>query len=337
MPFEAGKAPLPMSAPVLSVRDLRVAFRTRRATLTALDGVSFDIVPGEVLGLVGESGAGKSVTGAAIVGLIDPPGRIVDGAIHLQGRRIDDLPPEEMRRLRGRRIGMVFQDPLTSLDPLDRIGDQLVETILTHLPLTRAQARRRAVELLAEVGIPHPERRIDAYPHEFSGGQRQRVVLALALCADPVLVVADEPTTALDVSVQAQIVALLKRLCRDHGAAVLLITHDMGVIAEAADRVAVMYAGRIAEIGPVAAVVGRPLHPYARGLMGAIPSLTGEAPRLAQIPGAMPRLQAIPPGCAFPPRCPDAFARCPVERPALYRREQSAAACFPHDPEEGAR
>jgi peptide/nickel transport system ATP-binding protein len=320
-----------MSEPVLSVRDLRVEFVTRRGVLKAIDGVSFDIGPGEVLGVVGESGAGKSVTGAAVIGLIDPPGRIAGGEIWLSGRRIDNLPPEEMRKVRGKRIGMIFQDPLTSLNPLYRVGEQIVETIRTHLSLSAAAARRRAIELLAEVGIPAPERRIDAYPHEFSGGMRQRVVIALALCAEPELIIADEPTTALDVSVQAQIIAVIKRLCRQHGTAVMLITHDMGVIAETADRVAVMYAGRIAEIGPVRAVVRNPLHPYARGLMGAIPTLAGDADRLVQIPGSMPRLSAIPPGCPFNPRCPHAFARCFIERPEPIQRGENRVACHLYD------
>src|SRR6478735_5534384 len=261
--------------PVLSVRDLKVEFPTRRGTLTAIDGVSFDIAPGEVLGVVGESGAGKSITGTAVIGLIEPPGRIAGGQILLRGQRIDNLPPEEMRRIRGKRIGMVFQDPLTSLNPLYRIGDQLVETIRTHSNLPESAARKKALSMLEEVGIPAPDTRIDAYPHQFSGGMRQRVVLALALAAEPELVIADEPTTALDVSVQAQIIALLKGLCARHGAAVMLITPNMGVIAETADRVAVMYAGRIAEIGPVRDVIKEPLHPYAVGLMGAIPTLAG--------------------------------------------------------------
>ncbi|MDJ1158944.1 ABC transporter ATP-binding protein [Chelatococcus sp. SYSU_G07232] len=304
-----------MTEPVLSVRDLRVEFATRRGILKAIDGISFDIAEGEVLGVVGESGAGKSVTGSAVIGLIEPPGRIAGGEIRLAGERIDNLSPQAMRHIRGKRIGMIFQDPLTSLNPLYRVGDQLTETIRTHLDLSPRQARERAIELLAEVGIPAPEKRIDGYPHEFSGGMRQRVVIALALCAEPDLVIADEPTTALDVSVQAQIIALIKRLCAERGTAVMLVTHDMGVIAETADRVAVMYAGRIAEIGPVADVVKHPLHPYARGLMGAIPSLETDADRLVQIPGAMPRLSAIPPGCAFNPRCDRTFARCRLDRP----------------------
>ena len=320
-----------MTQPLLSVRNLRVEFPTRRGTLVAVDDVSFDIMPGEVLGVVGESGAGKSLTGTAVIGLLEPPGRIGAGEIHLKGERIDDLPPARMRRIRGKRIGMVFQDPLTSLDPVYRIGDQLVETIITHTGLDAASARRRAVALLAEVGLPAPETRIDNYPHQFSGGMRQRVVLALALAVNPELVIADEPTTALDVSVQAQIIAVLKRLCRDHGTAVMLITHDMGVIAETADRVAVMYAGRIAEIGPVRDVVKSPLHPYTIGLMGSIPKPDADVARLAQIPGTMPRLTAIPTGCAFHPRCPRAFAPCPIERPHLRSHGRAQVACWLFD------
>ncbi len=304
-----------MTEPVISVRDLCVEFVTRKGALRAIDGVSFDIHPGEVLGVVGESGAGKSVTGSAIIGLIEPPGRISGGEIRLHGERIDNLGPEAMRRIRGRKIAMIFQDPLTSLNPLYRVGEQLVETILTHTDLSPSAARARAIDLLNEVGIPAPERRIDGYPHEFSGGMRQRVVIALALCAEPDFIVADEPTTALDVSVQAQIIALIKKLCRERGTAVMLVTHDMGVIAETADRVAVMYAGRVAEIGPVRDVVKHPLHPYAKGLMGAIPTLEADAERLVQIPGSMPRLSNIPPGCAFNPRCDRVYARCMVERP----------------------
>jgi peptide/nickel transport system ATP-binding protein len=317
-----------MSAPLLHVRDLEVAFPTRKGRLLAVNGVSFDIAPGEVLGIVGESGAGKSMTGAAIIGLIEPPGHISGGEIWLEGQRIDNLPHEEMRKVRGRRIGMVFQDPLTSLNPLYTIGDQIIETIRTHFPIPEAEARGRAIELLGEVGLPAPERRLDAYPHQFSGGMRQRVVLALALAAAPVLVIADEPTTALDVSVQAQIIALLKRTCAEHGAAVMLITHDMGVIAETADRVAVMYAGRIVEIGPVRDVIMSAAHPYTQGLMASIPSLTFEGERLHQIEGAMPRLDAIPPGCPFHARCPRAFDRCVRQRPDLMRAGTTSAACW---------
>jgi peptide/nickel transport system ATP-binding protein len=313
---------------LLAIEGLRVEFPTRHGTLVAVDGVSLTIAPGEVLGVVGESGAGKSLTGAAVIGLLDPPGRIGAGEIRLGGQRIDNLPPDALRRIRGREIGAVFQDPLTSLNPLYTIGRQLVETITTHLELSAAAAHARALALLAEVGIPAPERRFDHYPHQFSGGMRQRVVIALALAAKPKLIIADEPTTALDVSIQAQIIALLKRLCREHGTAVMLITHDMGVIAETAHRVAVMYAGRIVEIGPVADVIHRPQHPYTRGLMGSIPSIVAEREALLQIDGTMPRLTAIPAGCAFHPRCPQAFERCQRERPELLNAGATRAACW---------
>ncbi|MEI2387979.1 ABC transporter ATP-binding protein [Breoghania sp. JC706] len=320
-----------MSVPLLSVRDLHVEFPTRRGRLKAIDGVSFDLAPGEVLGMVGESGAGKSLTGAAVIGLLEPPGRIAGGEIWLKGERIDNLPRKAMQKIRGRRVGMVFQDPLTSLNPLFTVGEQIVETIMTHLPVSAREARDRAVGLLEAVGIPAASRRLTAYPHQFSGGMRQRVVIALALCAEPELVIADEPTTALDVSVQAQIIDVLKELCRARGASVILITHDMGVIAETADRVAVMYSGRIAEIGPVAQVVKAPHHPYTVGLMGSIPSLNGSVDRLVQIPGSMPRLDAIPPGCAFNPRCPHAFERCRVERPEPMAMDGARVACWLHE------
>ena len=316
---------------LLEVEDLRIEFPTRRGTLVAVDGVSFHIDEGEVLGVVGESGAGKSLTGAAIIGLLEPPGRIAGGQVRLGGRRIDNLPYEQMRVIRGREIGMVFQDPLTSLNPLYSVGRQLIETIQTHTDLSEQAARQRAMELLGEVGIPSPKVRIDQYPHQFSGGMRQRVVLALALCINPRLIIADEPTTALDVSIQAQIITLLKRLCREHGAAVMLITHDMGVIAETADRVAVMYAGRLAEIGAVDQVIKRAKHPYTHGLMGSIPMVGHDAERLVQIEGSMPRLTEIPPGCAFNPRCPKAFERCRAERPDLMPVEGANVACWLYD------
>ncbi|KJF74875.1 ABC transporter ATP-binding protein [Agrobacterium arsenijevicii] len=312
---------------LLSVRNLRVEFNTRRGTLTALRDVSFDIRRGEVLGVVGESGAGKSMTGSAIMHLIPRPGRISGGEIHLGDRRIDNLGQAEIEAIRGRHIGMVFQDPLTSLNPLMKVGEHLMETMRVHLGLSRRAARDRAVELLEEVGIPDPAVRMDSYPHEFSGGQRQRVVIALALCAGPELVIADEPTTALDVSVQAQIIRLIRKLCETHGTAFMLITHDMGMIAETADRVAVMYAGRVAEIGKVADVVKSPLHPYAQGLMGAIPSLESDEPRLRQIPGSMPSLSATPKGCAFNPRCERVMDICRVDQPELAGRWGHMAAC----------
>ena len=315
---------------LLEVKDLVVEFPTRHGTLRALDKISFGIAPGEILGVVGESGAGKSLTGAAIIGLLEPPGRVASGEVLLDGRRIDKLPYEQLRQIRGRKIGAIFQDPLTSLNPLYTVGRQLMETIQTHLPVTAKEARNRAISLLEDTGIPGAAERIDHYPHQFSGGMRQRVVIALALAAEPQLIVADEPTTALDVSIQAQIISLLKKLCKDRGAAVMLITHDMGVIAETCDRVAVMYAGRIAEIGPVHEVINRPAHPYTAGLMAAIPDMAQDRENLFQIDGTMPRLNAIPSGCAFNPRCAKTFGRCTQERPELMDAGATRAACWLH-------
>ncbi len=317
--------------PLLRVENLRVEFPTRRGTLVAVDDISFHIDEGEVLGVVGESGAGKSLTGAAIIGLLEPPGRVADGQIVFDGKRIDNLSYEQMRRLRGDQIAMVFQDPLTSLNPLYTIGKQLTETIRTHVSMDERGALARAIELLNEVGIPAAERRVGQFPHQFSGGMRQRVVIALALAANPRLIIADEPTTALDVSIQAQIISLLKRLCREHGTAVMLVTHDMGVIAETADRVAVMYAGRIVEVGPVQDVIKRAQHPYTHGLMGSIPVIRHDVERLTQIDGAMPRLTDIPSGCAFNPRCPRVFEYCRVERPELMDVGATRAACWLFD------
>lgn len=299
-----------MAETVLSIRNLVVEIPTRWAVLRPVDRVSFDIGAGEILGVVGESGAGKSMTGNAVIGLLDRPAHIADGEIWLNGVRIDQLRRDPMRQIRGKQIGMVFQDPLTSLNPLLPIGEQLTETMLEHLPVSRREAEDRAVAALEEVGIPAAAARIGSYPHEFSGGMRQRVVIALALCAEPSLVIADEPTTALDVSVQAQIIALLKQLCRERGTAVMLVTHDMGVIAEAADRVAVMYAGRLAELGSVRDVLTRPTHPYTKGLMASTPLASRGLARLNQIPGAMPPLVNLPTGCAFHPRCPQAQDVC---------------------------
>ena len=321
-------------APTLSIRNLTVDIPTRHGVLRPVSGVSSDIAPGEILGVVGESGAGKSMAGNAVIGLLSPPAHISAGEIHLNGTRIDPLKGDAMRRLRGKEIGMVFQDPLTSLNPLLKIGDQLSETMLAHLDISQSEARARAVAALDEVGIPGAAQRVDSYPHEFSGGMRQRVVIALALCAEPSLIIADEPTTALDVSVQAQIIALLKRLCRERGTAVMLITHDMGVIAEACDRVAVMYAGKLVELGPVREVLSAPLHPYTDGLMGSTPLASRGKDRLHQIPGAMPRLDSLPTGCAFHPRCPRAADKCRVDPgPAIEDGAGRAACFFPIDRE----
>ncbi len=307
---EAGR-PAPASDAlndVLNVKGLTVTIRSRGKVLTALDGVSFSIAPGEILGMVGESGAGKSMTGSALIGLLPQNASVTAGEIRICGRRVDALPSRERERLRGKSIGAIFQDPLTSLDPLMRVGEQLVETIRTHDPrLSRKAAWNRAVELLRETGIPSPEERARQYPHQFSGGMRQRVVIALVLSADPKLIIADEPTTALDVSIQAQIIALLKRLAREKGAGILLITHDMGVIAETADRVAVLYSDEVVEIGRVADVISRPQHPYTKGLMGAA---------------------CRPSGCPFHPRCRAAMEKCRSERPGLMPMGTSRAACW---------
>lgn len=316
--------------PTLSIRNLTVDIPTRHGVLRPVDNVSYDIAPGEILGVVGESGAGKSMAGNAVIGLLNRPAHISQGEIWHKDQRIDNLSYEKLRKLRGKEIGMVFQDPLTSLNPLLRIGDQLAETMLAHLPITKSEADARAVAALEEVGIPAAAERVGSYPHEFSGGMRQRVVIALALCAEPSLIIADEPTTALDVSVQAQIISLLKKLCRERGTSVMLITHDMGVIAETCDRVAVMYAGRLAELGPVRQVVGDPRHPYTEGLMGSTPLASKGLTRLKQIPGSMPRLGALPSGCAFNPRCPRVQDACRVDAgPTLGAVDPRAACWFP--------
>ena len=307
--------------PLLELKNIEITFKTRRGILTAVDDLSFALEPGEILGLVGESGAGKSITGSAIIGLIDHPGSLSKGEIWFDGKRID----QNADQVRGKDISMVFQDPLTSLNPLKTVGDQLIETILTHMPISRAEAVKRARKGLEEVGID-PER-LNAYPHAFSGGMRQRVVVALALATDPKLIIADEPTTALDVSVQAQVLDLLKELCRSKGTSVILITHDMGVIAETTDRVAVLYAGRLAEIGSTRDVLTNPQHPYTQGLMASTPSVDASSldKELFQIPGSMPKLDALPSGCAFNPRCNQAFDKCRSARPDV---QKDRAACW---------
>ncbi|MBU6223423.1 MAG: ABC transporter ATP-binding protein [Burkholderiales bacterium] len=323
---------------LLDVKNLVVEFPNRNGIIRALDGISFSIAPGEILGVVGESGAGKSLTGASIIGLLEPPGRITHGEIILQGRQIDNLPNAQMRHIRGRKIGAIFQDPLTSLNPLYSIGKQITETIQAHLPISNDEARERAIALLQDTGIAAASERIDHYPHQFSGGMRQRVVIALALAAEPQLIVADEPTTALDVSIQAQIINLLKTVCKKYNAAVMLITHDMGVIAETCDRVAVMYAGRIVEIGPVNQVIHQPQHPYTAGLMASIPDIETDRPRLNQIDGSMPRLNSIPIGCAFNPRCPAAISKCQQLKPELKEVKnfsETKSACWLQEDQSG--
>jgi peptide/nickel transport system ATP-binding protein len=311
----------------LEVRDLCVEFDLRHGVTRALDRVSLDIDPGEAVGFVGESGAGKSLTGLAVLGLVPAPGRIVAGEIRLSGERIDGLDDLAMQDIRGRRIGAVFQDPLSALDPMFTVGDQLVETMQHHLRLPRRVARERAVHWLERVGIPAASQRVHDYPHQFSGGMRQRVVIALALCAEPELVIADEPTTALDVSVQAQVLDMLRRLCREQQVAMLLVSHDLGVIAQATDRVVVLYAGRIAEVGATRDVIRCPKHPYTQGLVQAIPRLHERRRRLMQIPGAMPPAGQRSAGCAFAPRCSICLPICETVQPRLEGSDEHRAAC----------
>ncbi len=318
--------------PLLSVQNLSVRLSTRQGEVTVIDDLSFEVDAGEVLGVVGESGAGKSLTGMAILRLIDPPLFQSGGEIRFDGRRIDTLSPGDLDAMRGKDIAAVFQELMTSLNPIMTVGRQLVETILAHLPLSRRQAEERAAQLLAEVGIPGPRERLGAYPHQLSGGMRQRVVLALAFASEPRLIIADEPTTALDVSLQAQIVSLLKAMAEERGAAIIFITHDIGLIAQTADRVAVLYAGRIAEIGATSDVLQSPQHPYTKGLIAAIPRMNRPLQQLFQIEGTMPGPADRPAGCAFHPRCPVAIARCPYQQPPFFLRDRSRAACWLLDP-----
>jgi oligopeptide/dipeptide ABC transporter ATP-binding protein len=317
--------------PVLEVDRLQVSLFTRRGILPAVDGLSLTVAAGETLAIVGESGCGKSLAALAIMQLLpEPPARVVGGAIRLLGRDIVSLSDREMRRVRGRDISMIFQDPMTSLDPVLTVGDQLVEAIRQHTDVTRKEAASRAVELLRRVRIPDAERRLGDYPHQMSGGMSQRVMIAMAIACKPKLLIADEPTTALDVTIQAQILELMKELQESSDMGLIIITHDLGVVAETADRVVVMYAGRKVEDAPVEALFERPLHPYTRGLLGATPSaLRRRGGRLAEIAGNVPSLAELPAGCAFQNRCPLAFDRCRVERPALeqYTSHQSVA-CF---------
>ncbi len=266
---------------LLNIEDIRIEFPSRRGTLVAVDGVSLSLEKGEILGVVGESGAGKSTIGNAVIGLLEAPGRLAGGSVLLNGERIDTLTPAQKRKVRGRRIGMIFQDPLTSLDPLQTVESQLVETMQVHLNLSHAEAKKRAVQLLVQVGIDQPELRVQQYPHQFSGGMRQRVVIALALCCEPEVIIADEPTTALDVSIQAQILELLKKLCREEQVGMIIITHDMGVIADVTDRVAVLYHGKLVEQGPTAKILGDPDHPYTRSLISAVPAPGHQAQALS--------------------------------------------------------
>jgi len=300
-------------APLLEVKDLRTSFRTEDGVVKAVDGVSFTLAKREVLGIVGESGSGKSVSMMSVMRLIIDPNAKFEGQVLYKGRDLMTLPEEEMRKVRGKEIAMIFQDPMTSLNPVYDVGWQIAEQIKAHEDISDKEARLRSIELLTAVGIPNPERRIDDYPHQFSGGMRQRVMIAMALSCNPEVLIADEPTTALDVTIQAQILELIKKLKDEFGSAVVMITHDMGVVADIADRVIVMYAGRVVERGNKREVFRDPQHPYAWGLMGSIPRLDRpKPPRLAAIPGSPPSLIDLPEGCAFAPRCGQRFDRCSI-------------------------
>ena len=302
---------------LLEVRDLRTHFLTRAGAVKAVDGVSFDVARGEILGLVGESGSGKSVTGFSLIGLVDPPGRIMGGSIRFDGRELVGLPASQMRALRGRRIAMVFQDPGATLNPVLSIGRQMTLAVQAHGRVGERAARAMAAKRLTRLGIPDAATRLDAYPHEFSGGMRQRVAIAMALLHQPDLIVADEPTTALDVSIQAQILVEMRSLAREAGTALIWISHDLAAVAAIADRILVMYAGRIVEAGPVQAVLRHPWHPYTRGLLDSLPATAAPGARLRQIPGQTPSLLALPPGCPFAPRCPRADAACAIDPPIV--------------------
>ena len=325
------------SAPLLEVRDLHVEFPTRRGTLAALRGVSFSLGAGEALGIVGESGAGKSLVAFSLLNLLAPPGRVARGEVLFEGRDLLTLPPDELRKIRGARMAMIFQDPMTTLNPVLTVGEQLAECLVAHRGASMREARKAAAERLREVAIPDPVERMDCYPHELSGGMRQRVVIAAALMTAPALVVADEPTTALDVTIQAEIMALLARLRRARNMALILISHDLALVSQAVDEALVMYAGKIAERAPVAGLVSRPLHPYSRGLLSALPDNADSDGRFRQIPGSMPALSAVPSGCAFHPRCFRAEPVCGENIPPMRPREggREVACHFPLDEKTG--
>ena len=332
-----GPLPERLPEPLLDVRDLRVTFRTRRGTVTAVDGLSFTVEPGEVLGMVGESGSGKTVSVMSILKLIRDPNASVSGTALFTGRDLLKLADGELRAMRGRDIAMITQDPMTALTPVYTVGWHIAEQLRAHEPVSRAQARQRAVKLLAEVGIPNPAQRVDNYPHEFSGGMRQRAVIAMALACNPKLLIADEPTTALDVTTQAQILDLMRRLRATHGSSILVITHDMGVVSEIADQVLVMYGGRAVEQGPKSEVFGRPRHPYTWGLLGSVPRVTGaRIRRLAAIPGTPISPFDIPAGCAFAPRCRFRHAACD-DRPELRGDGHRDACWLPADERDALR
>jgi peptide/nickel transport system ATP-binding protein len=320
-----------MTSPTLEVRNLRTHFHTRAGVVKAVDGVSFTVGRGKVLGLVGESGSGKTVTGFSIIGLVDPPGRVVEGEILYQGRNLATIGEEELRRLRGNRIAMIFQDPMMTLNPVLRVDTQMIETVLAHEDLSREEARQRSRDALGLVGIPSPDERLKSYPHQFSGGMRQRVAIAIALLHRPELIIADEPTTALDVTIQGQILAEVQKLAATTGTSLIWITHDLSVVAGLADDIAVMYAGRIVEDGPVSDVLDAPLHPYTVGLIGSVPSRNKRGEPLRQIPGMTPSLLNLPVGCAFRSRCTRATEVCETKPELFPLLPGRAARCFhPH-------
>ena len=304
---------------VLEVTDLKTHFFTRAGVVKAVDGVSFKVARGEVMGLVGESGSGKSITGFSILGLIDPPGRVVSGSIRLMGQELTGLGEKAWRDIRGRRIAMIFQDPMMTLNPVLRVDTQMIETLKAHIDISAEAARERCREALVQVGIASPDQRLESYPHQFSGGMRQRVAIAIALLHKPAVIIADEPTTALDVTIQAQILAEVQKLAADTGTALVWITHDLAIVSGLADRVAVMYAGRVVEEGPTAEVLERPGHPYTRGLLESLPSRNPRGQPLAQIPGMTPNLLRLPKGCPFAPRCAAVRADCQIEPPPETR------------------
>ena len=320
-----------MASPLLEIKGLKTHFHTFAGIIKAVDGVDFALGPGEIAGVVGESGGGKSVLGFSIIGLIDPPGRIESGEIWFDGRRLDTLREDQLRKIRGKDITMIFQDPMTSLNPLYTIQDQMEEVMRLHGALNPSQRRQRCIQLLKEVGIPEPESRLKNYPHQFSGGMRQRVIIAIALASHPKLVIADEPTTALDVTIQAQILKLMRGLVKDHQTSLMLITHDLAVVAEMADAIAVMYCGRIVERGLKTDIIRRSRHPYTAGLLASIPKMTGAERRLRQIPGMVPDVRRLPPGCAFAPRCEFAQDRCRTDEPRLMAADpgREVACHFP--------
>jgi peptide/nickel transport system ATP-binding protein len=322
-----------MTVPTLDIVDLKTHFFTRDGVAKAVDGVSLHVMPGEILGIVGESGSGKTVTGFSIMGLVDPPGRIVSGSIKFKGEELVGAPPERWRQIRGHRIAMVFQDPMMTLNPVLKVGTQITEAILAHEKVDAGEARRRARESLVAVGIPSPDERLEAYPHQLSGGMRQRVAIAIALVNKPDLIIADEPTTALDVTIQGQILAEVQALAKRTGTALVWITHDLGVVAGLSDRIAVMYGGRVVEQGPTDDVLERPYHQYTVGLLGSLPTRNKRGERLVQIPGMAPSLLKLPVGCAFQARCPRADIACAVEPPVVRPTPSREHRCaHPHVP-----